>query len=184
MVPIWVAETSKAHSRGALIATQLTIVILGLTIAYWFDYGMLQHHPNTDAVWRLPIAFQVVFILLAWATIFFLPESPRYLYACGAVEDADNIMARIYSVPVDSAEVAKHRADVFAALEMEKEYKFSFKNLFYDTSPVNTTWRLWLGVLCQLLQQMDGNNIVSYVGPPLFRPSGIPTASPVQRRLC
>lgn len=35
MVPIWVAETSKAHSRGALIATQLTIVILGLTIAYW-----------------------------------------------------------------------------------------------------------------------------------------------------
>jgi len=35
MVPIWVAETSKATSRGALIATQLTIVILGLTIAYW-----------------------------------------------------------------------------------------------------------------------------------------------------
>jgi hypothetical protein len=127
---------------------------------------MLQHHPNTDAVWRLPIAFQVVFILLAWATIFFLPESPRYLYACGAVEDADNIMARIYSVPVDGAEVAKDRADVFAALEIGKEYKFSFKNLFYDTSPVNTTWRLWLGVLCQLLQQMDGNNIVSYVGLP------------------
>ncbi|KAK5204079.1 hypothetical protein LTR47_008603 [Exophiala xenobiotica] len=111
-------------------------------------------------------------------------ESPRYLYACGAVEDADNIMARIYSVRVDSAEVAKHRADVFAALEMEKEYKFSFKNLFYDTSPVNTTWRLWLGVLCQLLQQMDGNNIVSYVGLPLSVLPDIPTASPVQRRLC
>jgi len=168
MVPIWVAETSKAHSRGALIATQLTIVILGLTIAYWFDYGMFQHHPNTDAVWRLPIAFQVVFVLLTWAVIFFLPESPRYLYACGAVDDADDIMARIYSVPVDSDQVAKHRADVFAALEMEKEYKFSFKNLFYDTSPVNTTWRLWLGVLCQLMQQMDGNNIVSYYATYLF----------------
>ena len=128
---------------------------------------MLQHHPNTDAVWRLPIAFQVVFVLLTWAVIFFLPESPRYLYACGAVDDADDIMARIYSVPVDSDQVAKHRADVFAALEMEKEYKFSFKNLLYDTSPVNTTWRLWLGVLCQLMQQMDGNNIVSYVSLPL-----------------
>ncbi|KAL6248459.1 hypothetical protein RBB50_004714 [Rhinocladiella similis] len=168
MVPIWVAETSKAHSRGALIATQLTIVILGLTIAYWFDYGMLQHHPNTEAVWRLPLAFQVVFILLTWATIFFLPESPRYLYANGAVEDADDIMARIYAVPVDSAEVTKHRTDVFAALEAEKEYNFSLKNLFYDTSPVNTTWRLWLGVLTQLFQQMDGNNIVSYYATYLF----------------
>lgn len=42
MVPIWVAETSKAHSRGALIATQLTIVILGLTIAYWVSHPMVQ----------------------------------------------------------------------------------------------------------------------------------------------
>jgi Sugar (and other) transporter len=129
---------------------------------------MLQNHPNTEAVWRLPIAFQVVFILLAWATIFFLPESPRYLYAKGYVDDANDVMARIYSVPVDSTAVTKHRADVFAALEAEKEYKFSFKNLFYDTSPVNTTWRLWLGVLCQFFQQMDGNNIVSYYATYLF----------------
>jgi hypothetical protein len=156
MVPIWVAETSKAKSRGALIAAQLTIVILGLTIAYWFDYGMIKNHPNTEAVWRLPIAFQVVFILLTFATIFFLPESPRYLYAQGHVDDADHVMARIYSVPIDSAEVAKHRSDVFAALEAEKEYNFGFKNLFYDNSPVNTTWRLWLGVLVQFFQQMDG----------------------------
>lgn len=156
MVPIWVAETSKAKNRGALIATQLSIVILGLTIAYWFDYGMIRNHPNTEAVWRLPIAFQVVFIILTFATIFFLPESPRYLYAQGHVEDADHIMARIYSVPVHSAEVAKHRSDVFAALDAEKEYNFGFKNLFYDNSPVNTTWRLWLGVLVQFFQQMDG----------------------------
>lgn len=156
MVPIWVAETSKAKHRGALIATQLSIVILGLTIAYWFDYGMIRNHPETSAVWRLPIAFQVVFILLTFATIFFLPESPRYLYARGHTEDADDITARIFSVPVNSAEVSKQRSDVFAALEAEKENKFSWKTFFYDTSPVNTTWRLWLGVLVQFFQQMDG----------------------------
>ncbi|KAG9768053.1 hypothetical protein KCU88_g7308, partial [Aureobasidium melanogenum] len=168
MVPIWVAETSKAATRGALIATQLTIVILGLTIAYWFDFGMLRHHSGTSAVWRLPIAFQVVFILLTWATIFFLPESPRYLYANGHIEDADDIMARIYSVPLDSVEVANHRSDVLAALEAEKESEFGWKNFFYDTSPVRTTWRLWLGVLVQFFQQMDGNNIVSYYATYLF----------------
>lgn len=117
---------------------------------------MIRNHPETSAVWRLPLAFQVVFILLTFATIFFLPESPRYLYAKGQVADADDIMARIYSVPVESTEVTKQRSDVFAALEAEKEYKFQFKNLFVDNSPVNTTWRLWLGVLVQFFQQMDG----------------------------
>ncbi|EXJ84396.1 hypothetical protein A1O3_05063 [Capronia epimyces CBS 606.96] len=168
MVPIWVAETSKANKRGALIAAQLAIVILGLTIAYWFDFGMIRNHPGTSAVWRLPIAFQVIFIILTWASIFFLPESPRYLYANGHTEDADSIMARIYSVPVDSLEVANHRSNVLAALEAEKESKFGLKNFFYDSSPVNTTWRLWLGVLVQFFQQMDGNNIVSYYATYLF----------------
>lgn len=168
MVPIWVAETSKAGSRGALIATQLTIVILGLTIAYWFDYGMINNHPSTSAVWRLPIAFQVVFIALTWMLIFFLPESPRYLYAQNQNGDADDIMARIYSVPLDDPLVASHRQDVLVALEAEKEMKFKFTDIFFDKSPVNTSWRLWLGVLVQFFQQMDGNNIVSYYATYLF----------------
>ncbi|KAJ9604383.1 hypothetical protein H2200_011217 [Cladophialophora chaetospira] len=153
---------------GMGLNTTLSIVILGLTIAYWFDFGMIKNHPDAEAVWRLPIAFQVVFILLTFAMIFFLPESPRYLYAQGHIDDADHIMARIYSVPFDSAEVLKQRSQVFAALEAEKEYNFTFKNLFYDNSPVNTTWRLWLGVLVQFFQQMDGNNIVSYYATYLF----------------
>jgi sugar porter (SP) family MFS transporter len=168
MVPIWVAETSKSGSRGALIATQLTIVILGLTIAYWFDYGMINNHPDSTAQWRLPIAFQVVFIVLAWAMIFFLPESPRYLYAQGKEEEADSVMARIYSVPISDPQVRKQRREVMAALETEKEMKFTIKDLFFDKSPVNTTWRIWLGILVQFFQQMDGNNIVSYYATYLF----------------
>lgn len=167
-VPIWVAETSKASGRGALIATQLTIVILGLTIAYWFDYGMINNHPSSSAQWRLPLAFQVIFILATWASIFFLPESPRYLYAQGHQEDADSVMARVYKVSVDDPLVAAHRQDVLAALEAEKEMKFGIKDLFFDKSPVNTSWRIWLGVLVQFFQQMDGNNIVSYYATYLF----------------
>jgi hypothetical protein len=181
MVPIWVAETSKPRSRGALVAAQLTVVILGVTIAYvcappssnavttlsvptnsyqWFDYGMIENYTG-QIVWRLPIGFKVVWIMLCYSMIFWLPESPRYLYANGHHEDADAVMARIYSVPVDGTEVARHRRDVLGALESEREFKFTWKTLFYDESPLNVTWRLWLGVLTQFFQQMDGNNMVS-----------------------
>jgi Sugar (and other) transporter len=58
-------------------------------------------------------------------------------------------MACIYSVPVASAELAKHRRDVMNFLAAEKDYDFKLRNLFVDNSPVNTTWRLWLGpILC------------------------------------
>lgn len=77
--------------------------------------------------------------------------------------DADHITARLYDTTVDSDKVQIHRKEIFAILEAEKEFKFTFKHLFKDESKVNVTWRLWLGVLVQFLQQMDGNNIVSYV---------------------
>lgn len=156
MVPIWVSEMAKANFRGAMVATQLTIVILGVTIAYWTDYGMIHHHMSTSAVWRFPIALQVVYIVLTWATIFFLPESPRYLYAMGHIKDADDVMSRIYSVHVESTVVSKHRQNVFTAIEAEKEYEFTIKTLFYDTSNIRITWRLWLCFLIQFFQQMDG----------------------------
>ncbi|KAL3462135.1 general substrate transporter [Aspergillus heterothallicus] len=168
MVPIWVAETSKINSRGAMIACQLTVVILGITVAYWFDYGMLRDFPDSTIQWRLPIAFQVVFILLTWASVFFLPESPRYLYACGDTEDADNVVARIHSVTVDDPQVTKERRQVAASLEAERESKFTLSDLIRDKSPVNTTWRIWLAVLVQLFQQMNGNNMVSYYATYLF----------------
>lgn len=98
----------------------------------------------------------------------FLPESPRYLYANGHIADADLVMARIYSTDVKNAEVTKHRRNVLTALETEQEHKFNWKTLFYNESPLNITWRLWLGVLVQFFQQADGNNLVSYYATFLF----------------
>ncbi|KAK5400782.1 hypothetical protein LTR06_011242, partial [Exophiala xenobiotica] len=69
-----------------------------------------------------------------------------------------------FTLVINSDEVVrKHKSEVFAVLDAANEFKFSFKHFFKDDSPVNITWRLWLGVLVQFFQQMDANNIVSYV---------------------
>lgn len=166
-IPIWVSECARAGSRGALIAAQLTIVVLGLTIAYWFDYGVIKNYTGS-IIWKLPVAFQLVFVVLTYSMILFLPESPRYLYAIGEYEDADDVVARIYNCQLSDKLVERHREDVLAALRAEKEFKFRFKDIFFDESPVNTSWRIWLGIIVQFLQQMDGNNVVSYYATFLF----------------
>lgn len=41
-IPIYVSETSKSHRRGRMVAIQLSIVIFGIVVAYWLDYGCIR----------------------------------------------------------------------------------------------------------------------------------------------
>lgn len=65
MVPVFVAKmatiTSK-HGQGA------NAMIAGTAFAYWVDFGMGLAH-NTQAMWRFPVEFQIVWSAL---TILFL----------------------------------------------------------------------------------------------------------------
>lgn len=166
-IPIWVSECARAAHRGALVAVQMSIVLLGLVVAYWFDYGTVKNFTG-GIVWRLPVAFQAVFVSITLVTIWALPESPRWLYKKGFVADADDVIARIYNVPVDDVYVTKHREEVMQALEAEKETVFRLKDIFFDESKVNTSWRIWVCVIIQFLQQLGGINFVAYYATYLF----------------
>lgn len=166
-IPIWVSECAQAAHRGALVAVQLSIVLFGLSLAYWFDYGTTNNLTGS-VVWRLPLAFQVVFIIGTLCTIPLLPESPRWLYSNGHLDDADDVMARILQVPVHDPTVLARRAEVLEALKVEKETEFRLKNIFFDDSPINTSWRIWIGVIIQFLQQLGGINLIAYYASYIF----------------
>jgi MFS family permease len=74
VVHIYQAETTVAKARGRMIAVQLSMLIVGIVIAYWLDYGMSLK--STSIQWRLPIAFQVVFAIGLIAMCSFLPGKP------------------------------------------------------------------------------------------------------------
>lgn len=76
-IPVYISETARSHRRGQMVAVQLSIVIFGIVLAYWVDYGTI-HNLTGEVVWRFPIAFQIVFALITMATLPFLPETPRY----------------------------------------------------------------------------------------------------------
>ncbi|KIX96160.1 uncharacterized protein Z520_07938 [Fonsecaea multimorphosa CBS 102226] len=169
-VPVWVAECSQPHVRGGLVTTQISIVIFGIVIAYWLDYGTIANLSG-QIVWRFPLAFQTVFCVLCLLGLPFLPESPRYLYSHGHIEDADQIVAPIYSVPHHHPTVVNVRRETLEALEAEKEYKIRWRDIFWDTSNLNTAWRVWQGVIIMILQQAGGPNLMGYYATLLFERS-------------
>lgn len=46
-------------------------------------------------VWRLPVAFFIVFALASAALLYPLPDSPRYYYASGQDTKADKTLERL-----------------------------------------------------------------------------------------
>ena len=50
---------------------------------------------------RLPLAFQFLFIFILYATVPWLPESPRWLMAHGQVEEAEQIIADLENTAID-----------------------------------------------------------------------------------
>lgn len=79
MTPLWVAELSPAKSRGRLVSVEGNLIAFGIVIAYFFNIGMPYLPASNPAEWRVPVAFQAVFIIPQIALVWLLPESPRWL---------------------------------------------------------------------------------------------------------
>ncbi|KIW95864.1 uncharacterized protein Z519_02928 [Cladophialophora bantiana CBS 173.52] len=97
---------------------------------------------------------------LAVATIFLLPESPRWLYARGYVEAANNVLARVY----DQTEHSELVQATYAALKSrEKGFRLftqCIKAMFWDTTDLKLGRRLRLCFLIMMLQEMSGLNVI------------------------
>ena len=50
---------------------------------------------HSQVVWRLPVAFFIVFALASAALLYPLPDSPRYYYASGQDTKADKTLERL-----------------------------------------------------------------------------------------
>jgi MFS family permease len=154
-IPTWVAETSGANNRGQLIAAQLSMVAFGSVIAYFMNYGFF--HLTGQIVWRFPIAFQIVFVLVTLVLLPFLPESPRFLYAKGSHDEADTVLSALRGLPRDHEALQADRAEILAAIEVEdKAGAFSFKTLINDKSGQKIPQRMVLVALIQVIQEMTG----------------------------
>lgn len=77
--PVWQSETSKASWRGKLVVIEMILNIAGFSLSNWMTYGF--SFVGGPISWRFPLAFQLVFVIILFATVPWLPESPRWLIA-------------------------------------------------------------------------------------------------------
>jgi hypothetical protein len=88
MVLLYQSEIAPREIRGRIISFQRCFINLGILVAFWIQYG--SSFIDGQAVWRLPIGLQMVATVALHVTMYFLPESPRWLVAKDRHEEAFN----------------------------------------------------------------------------------------------
>ena len=114
---------------------------------------------KSELGWRFPLAFQLFFVLIIFSTVFWLPESPRWL----ALKHQDDKALKIMFA-LDGSEVTSGNSTVRRDFE---EIKASI-NLEQSTVVKRETkpwFRLALGVAVQAMQQLTGINVICYYMP-------------------
>jgi MFS family permease len=165
--PVWQGETSKASWRGKLIVIEMIMNIFGFMLSNWVTFGF-SFVPGSVA-WRVPLAIQFLFIIILYATVPWLPESPRWLIAKGRIEEADVILAVLEDKDVDDPYIITQSKDIQWAVDYERENTVPWSQLLRGKSGPNggtsTIRRLILGMGTQAMQQFSGINVTSYYLP-------------------
>ncbi|KAK4378154.1 hypothetical protein RND71_000016 [Anisodus tanguticus] len=104
LVPIYISETAPPEIRGLLNTLPQFTGCVGMFLSYCMVFGMsLMSSPS----WRMMLGvLSIPSVLYFILTIFYLPESPRWLVSKGRMLDAKRVLQRLRGKEDVSGEMA------------------------------------------------------------------------------
>jgi len=165
--PVWQTETSAIKWRGKLVVIELILNIAGFSLSNWVTYGF--SFLSGGIAWRLPLAFQFLFIVILYSTVPWLPESPRWLIAHDYEDEAFKILADLENKTEDDPFILAQHKEIVYTVQYERENAVPWSKLLRgktgDKGGTKTIRRLLLGAGTQAMQQLAGINVTSYYLP-------------------
>ncbi|TEY50776.1 hypothetical protein BOTCAL_0273g00080 [Botryotinia calthae] len=175
ITPVFVTENAPPAIRGRITGMFQEFLVLGSTFAYWLNYGVALHIPQSTKQWRIPVAIQLIpggFLLVG---LFFLKESPRWLAKQGRYEEATASMAWTRCTTSDDEEIMQEIAQIRASIdeELAATEGLTWKECI---APANR-FRFFSAFCLMFWQQFSGTNSIGYYAPQIFQTIGISAAN-------
>ncbi len=143
-----------------LVAIYQFTITFGILISYFINYWL----HDIDNNWRWMFATGIIPSVLFFIGLFFIPESPRWLYKAGFREKSMKVLTRIGGIALAEVEIKE-----IAASLAGNSLKVSVRELF---SP---SYRkvLLVGFFLAVLVQVSGINTVIDYAPKILMAAGI-----------
>lgn len=169
--PTYVSEMAHPKWRGTLTGLYNTCWYLGSIAASWTCYGSA--FIKSEYAFRVPIWCQLVSSVLVCTTVFFLPESPRWLMANDREEEARRVLAKYhgegkYDHPMVTLEIAEMRAQIRSTASDKKWWDY---RELVNTKAARSRLICVLGM--GVFGQASGNSLSSYYLPVMMKTAGI-----------
>jgi sugar porter (SP) family MFS transporter len=158
--PLLITEVAHPDHRGKITTIYNTLWYLGAIVAAWSAFGTLENLTG-DLQWRIPTALQAAMPGIQLLTIWFLPESPRWLISKGKIEKARSVLVKYHgNGDENDAFVRWEFAEIRETLRLEQEAAATgWKELIRTRG---NRKRCLLIILTAIFSQCSGNGLVSY----------------------
>lgn len=178
LAPVYIAEISPAKVRGQMVSFNQLNIVIGISVAFFTNYFILQLGDSQAAWaqnlmfdeynWRWMLGLETLPALIFMSSLFFVPESPRWLAMNDREEEALTILSRI----TNEVQAQKDIDAVHKSIQRESaQEKVRIAELFKPAMRLV----LIIGVVIGILQQITGINSVFFYAPLIFEQSGIGT---------
>ena len=176
--PLYISEISAPQVRGRMVALYQLAITIGFLGAYLVNFALLNYSTGNAAnisnplfqkifhteVWRSMLGMAVIPALGFLGTIFFIPESPRWLILKNRESNAIQILKRIFG----SDKGAEYEMN-----ETKKVVQNEEKSGWTALLQPGIRRAVLIGCAIAILGQFMGVNAVLYYGPTIFENNGL-----------
>ena len=159
LAPVYIAEVAPARYRGMLVSFNQLAIVIGILIAFFTNYFLVNTGENN---WRWMLSVMAFPSVLLFVALFFVPESPRWLIERGFRDKAAAVLAKSLPAEAISAEIS----DIESSFRNKE--KVSYRELF----GVGGRKVLLIGLMLCIFQQITGINTIMYYAPKIFSMNG------------
>jgi SP family arabinose:H+ symporter-like MFS transporter len=157
--PMYISETAPYRIRGRLVSFYQLSIVIGINISYFINYQLHDIGPNN---WRWMFMSGAIPSIIFFLLLFFVPETPRYLFKSGQRDKAFDVLRRI-----GGRNNAEHEIRQISD-SMKQSGKVKYRDLF---RPGNLR-PLWVGFGLAVFVQFCGINTIVDYAPIILESAG------------
>lgn len=171
MAPAYISEIAPARYRGALATVQQIAIISGLFLSFISNYTLANISGSAENIfwlefetWRWMFWMELIPAAIFLFSLFFIPNSPRFLVVRGKDDKALGILNKLYGTGGEEKLLEIKES-------LSGDHKPQLSDL-YDKTLGKVKPIVWVGIGLAAFQQFVGINVVFYYGAVLWQAVG------------
>lgn len=126
----WISELARSHNRGFMFSIVFSANYLGLMLITWILYA-IEDWTDPGLIWRFPLGCVCAPSVIILTTVWFVPESPRWLVGHGQAEEAREILAKVRGdLALDDPVLEAEMQELIAVVELSHKKRNNLLNIW------------------------------------------------------